>query len=319
MKRPYEQQPKEEQPLLQLPIEVLLVIFKAIAWHSMGAVARTSHCMMEQLTTRTVLIAIMKDLKNTPLTPLPRWLLLAIPAHFFYKDDVYRHQRNFPRKLVARTRTILNPLSYLGESRRPPNFIIAGGYVASNMIHEDPLYSGDIDVFVERKALCDGLDCRIQKSNFDFVSSTFPGNRLAYELDCFDLSIVQVGYVADDPDSGLYRTPLSLYTEYSHDIVALPDQESVFYSAQDILLHSQPTQDQLRFCHDNCEYPILDKFRDHCENRHLEAFHVCLQCKTNENLSDLIKRWFRRIAKYGDRFSSFSITFCRPPFRSRYA
>lgn len=300
MKRALAQEFAEES---DRPLEFYYEVARASPdWVLSGQLARTCKSLLQYFTRPGVLAVILDHLKTTQ-RPLLRWLCIALPQRFMY--DAHSIDRLSP--LLWKDAQI-DLEDYIGEGF---HFLITGGCVAQ--ILHGVSWKCDIDIFVEK----DRIDERDQRAaagrEFDFVPGAF--DELQRELDCFDLSVVQQGFLSTD-DRNLYRTPLSLYTECTREIIVIVDDESVFYNNKechhtDVL---PPREMEAMKNYGNC---ALAHVRKHNGMGHGNPFHDCDVCFPKQ--SGAITRWRRRICNYRDRFPEYKISYCEPPSnRTRY-
>jgi len=266
-----------------LPVECLIEIARQGNWLMSGPLARCSKASLLQFTNPSVLKEIILSIKVTN-SRLVKWLVLALPSKYFYFliEGAVNPLKPDP--------CILKNEGLLGQ-----NIFVSGGSVCQNVYHLE--WKADIDIYVDKKYITERTSISRNGKVFDIVPTCHMIERV---IENFDLSIVQQGFMGDI----YYLTPLSFYTQFNKEIIAMPNETNIQYT--------EP-------CHvgaGKIDYILrtvdIWHYIEYHEMHHkLLRFHECNKCVCFN--IDLIISWYSRVKKYCDRFPNFTIAYCKPP------
>jgi len=267
-----------DEALIEDSLFVWFLVSSLNDWHYSGVVARCSRQHLRFFTSPDILPLIVKDLKRRR-APLLRWLCFETAGSMLWSND----GAWLPPHCPLHT----SDMETIHSLVKDP--LITGGTVCQALYHRE--WVCDLDVFYrdDRRHSCRAgymsLPQRLDLIKVTDVDAT-------WKLSTFDLSVVQQGFYRSE----FWRTPLSLYTQMTRDVIVAPDVGSVSYNDNDT---------RHRFSCNPWEY--IDAHDAYCSTR---LFHLC-KCETLAS-SQTMDKWKERVTRYARRFPDFTFSYIRP-------
>jgi hypothetical protein len=250
--------------------------------------------LLLRLFTNPVVLKEILDYTKSLDVPMLKWLCFALPSKFLFavSEPLSLHLRHGW------------PFGETLNTGWQPLFI-TGGFVCQRIYKTQ--WEGDIDICVSNKLVKERMAYSHDDGQIlDIIPSYH--EHIERMIEHFDLSIVQQGFLGEI----YYRTPLSIYTEAHHDIIAMPTDVSVQY----MTFHMTPlgTRESHFKTVDIGSY--ITTHNNKCDAKIM--FHECDTCISVNAIDEAaaggypMHKWIERARKYTRRFPSFTFSYCRP-------
>lgn len=274
-----------------LPLDIIFNISKYDNWVSSGPIARCSKHTLRMFTTPFILNEIIESIKRRGCC-LFKWLVIALPSSYIIPDDLTFYNVS---NIIQSVKETINPRVFTGIIPDIPisDRFITGGHVCKALYKCK--WESDIDIYVKDRYIKVRIFTRYNNKKIDIIPTQLP--HIESVIEDFDISITQQGLL----DDCYYLTPLSLFTWYHGEIIAMPHESNIQYN----------------FSQNHGSIKIVTKdiwyYINIHKNNHIGPdipFHQCTKCGF---LLKPICTWKERIKKYSSRFPYFIITYIPPP------